>query len=584
MTILVIVLFVQVHQLRTRLKVFDKGGQQFAQPQQAKTQADTVPGSVTQPVAAQSVVGQPTQTAPSPFVRPEPGAFSRFGHWLKDDWLLKLGALLFLIGIGWLVSYAFLNNWIGPMGRIALGLVVGAGFLVVGEWRIRSFVHQGGVFLVLGSTTILLTIFAARVAYDFFTPVMALLVMFVSTIFVAVASVKYKSRSLALGGLILAGVAPLLTIPDKVDVVLLFAYLFVVTLGTLWIVFLTGQRSLTIAALIMTALYSPLGLWDADKALLLVFAYVIATLLFLTSSMSIAKSRPVKYVLDSFTAMGVGGFVLMWTFAVVAEELVSFVLVAWMLLFGIGAFAIFSLTKKTAPFYIYGGISVVFLGVATAIEVSGPVLTILFTLESLVLTMLAYVLTKSEKATRGTSILFLVPVLLSFEHLGSSAWNGGIFHVDFFALLFLGGALLAVGKLIVPKEVVVGVAGEITHKSTSTVLMVASSLYGYAILWLALPNIFGDAIAVIVSLIIYTIIGLAFYIQGRIHDEKGKRVYGATLLGFVVLRLLFVDVWQMELAGKIITFFLVGALLMSTAFFGRPKHEQENTVVENNNE
>ena len=98
----------------------------------------------------------------------------KFAVWLKEDWLLKVGAFLLLIGFGWLATYAFLNNWIGPMGRIALGIIAGALILVLGWWRIRKYLNQGGVFIVLGSTTILLTIFAAREIYGFFTPLSAL--------------------------------------------------------------------------------------------------------------------------------------------------------------------------------------------------------------------------------------------------------------------------------------------------------------------------------------------------------------------------------------------------------------------------
>jgi hypothetical protein len=43
-------------------------------------------------------------------------AGNRFFEWIKEDWLMKLGALLLLIGFGWLASYAFLHNWIGPHG------------------------------------------------------------------------------------------------------------------------------------------------------------------------------------------------------------------------------------------------------------------------------------------------------------------------------------------------------------------------------------------------------------------------------------------------------------------------------------
>jgi hypothetical protein len=39
----------------------------------------------------------------------------------------------------------------------------------------------------------------------------------------------------------------------------------------------------------------------------------------------------------------------------------------------------------------------------------------------------------------------------------------------------------------------------------------------------------------------------------------------------VVARLLLVDVWSMELSGRVITFFVIGALLMSTAFLTKRK-------------
>ncbi|MBI5222523.1 MAG: DUF2339 domain-containing protein [Candidatus Magasanikbacteria bacterium] len=117
----------------------------------------------------------------------------------------------------------------------------GALFILLGWWRIKKYVHQGGVFLVLGSTTVLLTIFAAREIYDFFTPLSALIVMFLSTAFVALASIRYNNRVLALASLILASIAPLLTNAPTTDYVGLFSYLFVVTLGAIWIVALTGQ-------------------------------------------------------------------------------------------------------------------------------------------------------------------------------------------------------------------------------------------------------------------------------------------------------------------------------------------------------
>jgi hypothetical protein len=69
-----------------------------------------------------------------------------------------------------------------------------------------------------------------------------------------------------------------------------------------------------------------------------------------------------------------------------------------------------------------------------------------------------------------------------------------------------------------------------------------------------------------ISLVIYTIIGLIVYSSGQT-----TKLYGGILLGFVVIHLLLIDVWYLELTGRIITFFVVGTLLMLTAFIGRNK-------------
>ena len=91
-------------------------------------------------------------------------------NWFQENWLLKVGAGLLILAVSWFVNYAFVHNWIGPVGRITLGLVFGASLLAFGSIRIRKYLQQGSIFLALGSATILLTTFAARSVYNFFTP------------------------------------------------------------------------------------------------------------------------------------------------------------------------------------------------------------------------------------------------------------------------------------------------------------------------------------------------------------------------------------------------------------------------------
>lgn len=527
------------------------------------------------PESGDSAVPRPSYVLPSAALEPSfapvqaSGAveFEKFIAWLKEDWLLKLGAFLLLIGFGWLARYAFLNNWIGPMGRIALGIIAGALFLMLGSWRIKDYLNQGGVFLVLGSTTILLTIFAAREIYDFFTPLSALVVMFLSTAYVALSSVKYNSKPLALISLILAGVAPLLTNSPAPDYVSLFLYLFVVIVGAIWIVALTGQRELTAAALVLVAIYSLphlFSLTSADLGTLLPFAYAFTAIFFITNTAGILKLKGREIIPDLITAGGNGLFLLVWIMAAAPDEWKSLIISAWMIVFATGAFITFRLTQRREPFYVYAGVGVAMLAAATAVELDGAALTIAYTIESGMVALVAWAILKDIHAAEGVSILLLGPIALSLNSLASPLWADSVIHKHFFVLLILGLVLEGLGLFFLP------LAKASKDKEAAQVNMIVGSMYFYALLWLSLHALLrNDDTAVMFSLVVYTIIGLITYFYGLAREKRVLKIYGAVLLGLVVGRLLLVDVWEMKITGRIVTFFIIGALLVSTAFWGR---------------
>ncbi len=87
-----------------------------------------------------------------------------------------------------------------------------------------------------------------------------------------------------------------------------------------------------------------------------------------------------------------------------------------------------------------------------------------------------------------------------------------------------------------------------------------------------------DDMAVMASLIIYTIVGLIAYFAGLNGNDLARRTYGIVLLSFVVVRLIFIDVWGMELFGRVVTFLAIGVLLMSTAFVTKKKKHEGASV------
>jgi uncharacterized membrane protein len=80
--------------------------------------------------------------------------------------------------------------------------------------------------------------------------------------------------------------------------------------------------------------------------------------------------------------------------------------------------------------------------------------------------------------------------------------------------------------------------------------------------------------ATTVALIVYTILGIAMLVAGRVYQNNYTKILGGVLLGGVITRLLLIDVWQMDIVGRIITFFVIGLLLISTAFLGKKSDTQ----------
>ena len=148
---------------------------------------------------------------------------------------------------------------------------------------------------------------------------------------------------------------------------------------------------------------------------------------------------------------------------------------------------------------------------------------------------------------------------------------------DFFVLLILSVTFFGLG-FVFSRSVLN--TEEQKRKQLSTVLYIVGSIYAYVLLWLSLhAALTNDNSAVMVALVVYIIIGLVCYFSGLTRNRKVLRLYGSALIGFVVGRLLLVDIWKMELAIRIVLFFLIGALLVSTAFLGKKENGSRNNTL-----
>jgi hypothetical protein len=259
----------------------------------------------------------------------------------------------------------------------------------------------------------------------------------------------------------------------------------------------------------------------------------------------------------------------------------SLLYAAWMLVFSLGSFVVYRAVERPLPFYIYGGTSVALLGAATASELSGPALTIAYTFEVSALVLVAASVLKSVRIASQISWLFLVPVILALESVFSSDWRTGIFHSDFFVIIMLTLALVICGvTLIKEKEPTPGDGGNV-----GKTLLVGSGIYGVILIWLVFHagRLLPEDTATLLALVLYTIIGLIFMREWRVTGIHAWKYAGGALIALVVARLLLVEVWNMALSGRIITFFVVGMMFLSTAVMRRQKSgtdmSHKNTTI-----
>ncbi len=504
--------------------------------------------------------------------------------WMRENWILKLGILMIIAGFGWFVSYAFVHNWIGPVGRITLGFILGAAVTVFGDIRMKKSNSQGAAFLILGSAIILVTVSAARFIHSYFNPFMALLIVFLTASYVTITAMRYNRINLAIVGVLMASIAPMFTNSAIDDVVNRFMYIFVVTISAIWVMFYKNWREVgatsALVVLVYSIIYGLMGNLGINEDVVLGLAYLLSLIFFVVNIVSICRFKDQANSSDMFMAVINSGLVILWTLSHVGEDIQSLMLAMWMIVFAAGSFVVFKYSGKLQFFYIYSLTAVVYLITATAIELDGSALVFAFIFESAVIAFMGYIVTSKVNIGERLSLLMIGPALMTLQSFDSYRWRDSFMHEDFALILCMGLVLLGVGTYFFminrddhPEEK----SGMVFRPYS--IMMIAGSFYLFGLVWLTTGVIYEAAVAVMVSLAIYTIIGITSYFFGKKNDRVVYRNYGAFLLLVVVARLVFVDVWDMDLAVRIVTFILIGLLFVSTAFIAGKKHE---TVITTN--
>lgn len=551
------------------------------------------------------------------------GAFSK---WVKENWIMKLGVGLILIGFVWALNYAYQNKFIGNVGVSTLGILIGSCMLAFGFIRMKKYVNQGSIFMALGVAMIMLTSYFMKEMQIISSATVLSIIMLISITISSAAAVVYDKKGLAVATLVLSLFVPYVSSSGDNNYLGLYIYLLVVVIGTIWVVALKSWRVLTLISLIGVCIYSSTGIifgFGEYKGTAMIFAFVFAIIFFITNTISILKlnaDQNQSLIPDIISTILNAVMLISFVLAIFPSNWHAIILIAISLVSSFGAFLVYKKTEKNEPFFIHSAISIFLIGYATYLifENNFALLSIVLTLEITTLLFVSYFLIRNKNISLKIMFLFVVPVILltnSMQHIVNNTkyyyieeyqqvkntssvynsqdnFNNGFnnnyqnqnnnysyewikkevpinLFLDYMAVVFFVIVITSLTIFFKKQSSENETQLEESNK-IQNLFFTISGIMIMGLIWGVSQLIFAE-FGKTVAIIIYGLIGTALYVLGKNKESKGLKIFGIFLIIVTVLWLVFI------LSGanpifRIVGFVVAGIIFLSSAFLLKNKN------------
>jgi uncharacterized membrane protein len=201
-------------------------------------------------------------TPPRPvYHRPEPepqlSFFERYPDlekFIGENLINKIGIAILVLAIAFFVKYAIDNNWVGPVGRVGIGVLCG-GILIGIAHRMRNSYRAFSSVLVGGGLAVLyFTITLAYHQFHLFNQTTSFIILIVITCFAVALSLLYDKQELAVIALIGGLASPFMVSSGQANYNSLFIYLVILNAGLLVIAYNKTWRVLNATAFGLTVI------------------------------------------------------------------------------------------------------------------------------------------------------------------------------------------------------------------------------------------------------------------------------------------------------------------------------------------
>jgi uncharacterized membrane protein len=496
---------------------------------------------------------------------------------IAGRWLNYVGILALLFAVAFFIKYAFDNNWVGPRGRVAIGLLLGTLMIPWSDYLLRrGYKYFSEGIAGLGAATLYLSVWSGLHYYKLFAQSAAFAGMIVITAAMVAVAVGRNSQRIA--WLALAGgmLTPLLISTGKDQQLVLFTYLAVLSAGMLLLARVRNWPALSPLCFLATQVY----FWGWYETFYEP-GKLLPTALFATLFFTVFAALPVLRTWRE-GKLGVTEFLIVLANALV--YLLALRVILWpehrwtLTLAALALAALHLLVTRALPpakpgerdfvRFLFAGLALTFVTLAIPIRMDGKWITMAWAVEGAVLVWSGF--RAKTSWLRGMGIFLLAVAafrLAAFPIRAEQFLLNGRFAA--FAVVVASFACCYYFARSESPEL-----GE-SEKTVFAVIGVAANVYALWALSLEAWDLFGrmQTLGIDRSLaqqlalsLVWTVYAAALLFAGIRRHSAALRWQGLTLIGLVVIKVFLIDLSSLERFYRIVSFLILGLVLLVISF------------------
>src|SRR3984957_17487768 len=504
---------------------------------------------------------------------------------IAGHWFYYLGILALAVAVAFFLKYAFDNDWIGPTGRVAIGLLIGSALFPLSQWILgRGYKYFSEGITGLGAAILYLSIWAGWHYYALFGQTPAFGMMIVVTAVSTAVAIARNSQRIAVLALIGGVLTPTLVSTGRNAEVVLFTYLAVLAAAMLVIAWRRDWKVVPPLLFVSTVFYfwGWYGEFYAPDEL-------VTTLAFGTLFFAVFAALP------AIQSLRQGALTEILDVILVAANALQFLVALrqmlwpahrWGLTFAVLALAAAHLLAERAlpekaagaksqaqtTRMLYAGLALVFATVAIPIRLDGYWITLAWATEALVLVWCGLRVSMLALRVPGLLMFLIVAMRLILVGINAGVSPAFLLNARFLVMAFCAAA----GALafyfarhsaveILPSESHFYFALAI---AANVCFLVAISWEVWDFFSQTSPIGFDRRLAQELGLsMLWVAYALAQIVPGFAWKSVALRWQGLILMGVAIAKVFLFDLSFLSSFYRIISFFALGLVLLGVSFF-----------------